>query len=80
MAANLFGAEADGSERVLDLVGDAAGDLFPGGLLLCAEQLGGVFEDEDVALMLAAQSLGGCGYFEQSDGGEQIHRAAEAGR
>jgi hypothetical protein len=35
-------------------VGDAAGDFFPGTLLLGAEEFGGVFEDEDVAEMLAA--------------------------
>ena len=29
--------------------------LFPGGLLLCAEELGGVFEDEDVAEMGCAR-------------------------
>ena len=54
VAANLLGGEADGGEGVLDLVGDAAGDFFPGGLLLGAEEFGGVFEDEDVALVLAA--------------------------
>ncbi len=56
VATDLFGGERDGSEGVLDLVGDAAGDLFPGGLLLGAEEFGGVFEDEDVALVLAASA------------------------
>ncbi len=78
VATNLFSAEADGGERVLDLVGYAAGDLFPGGLLLRAKQFGGVFEDEDIALMLAAQAFGGGGHLEQSDGGEQVHGAAES--
>ena len=50
---DLLGGEGDGRERVLDLVGDAAGDFFPGGLLLRAEELGGVFEDEDVAEVFA---------------------------
>ena len=53
MAVDLLGGERDGGERILDLVGDAAGDLFPGGLLLRAEEFGGVFEDEDVAVVLA---------------------------
>ena len=57
VALNLLGGEADGSERVFDLVGDAAGDLLPGGLLLGAEEFGGVFEDEDVALMLAVRAV-----------------------
>ena len=77
MAANLLGTEADGCEGVLDLVGDAAGDFLPCGLLLRTEQLGGVFEDEDVPLMLAARALAGGGYFEESDGGEKVHSAAE---
>jgi hypothetical protein len=53
VAANLLGAEADGSQGIFDLVGDAAGDLFPCGLLLRTEQLCGIFEDENVSLMLA---------------------------
>ena len=37
VAVNLLGGEGDGSERVLDLVGYAAGDFLPGGLLLGSE-------------------------------------------
>ncbi len=58
MAADLLGGEGDRGEGILDLVGDAAGDLFPGGLLLCAQELGGVFEDEDVALVFARRLPG----------------------
>ena len=57
VALDLLRAEADGGERILDLVGDAARDLFPGGLLLRAKQLGGIFEHEDVAVMLAADCV-----------------------
>ena len=57
VAVDLFGVERDGREGVLDLVGDAAGDFFPGALLLRAEEFGDVFEDEDVAEMFAG---GGC--------------------
>ena len=73
VAVNLLCAEADGGERILDLVGYAAGNLFPGGLLLCAKQFGGVFEDENIALVLATEALGGSGHLEQSDGGEKVH-------
>ncbi len=75
--ANLLRAEADGGERILDLVGNAAGDLLPGGLLLRTEQFGRVFEDEDVPLMFSAHALGSCRDFEQSDRGEEIHGTAE---
>ncbi len=75
VAMNLLCAEADGCEGVLDLVGYATGDLFPRGLFLCAKQFGGVFEDDNIALMLATQALGGGGHLEQSDGGEKVHGA-----
>ena len=67
-----LGVEGDGCERVLDLVSDAARDLFPGGLLLRAEEFGDVFEDEDVAEMLVG--FGGSA-FEQGDGGGDLHGA-----
>ena len=51
-------------------MGDAAGDFFPGGLLLRAEEFGGVFEDEHVAVVDAVGAGAG---FEQRDGGEQVH-------
>ena len=72
---NLFRTEADGSKRILDLVGYAAGNLLPGGLLLRAKQLGGIFEDENVALMFAAHALGGGGHLEEGDCGEKVHGA-----
>ena len=49
VAVDLFCREGDGGEGVFDFVGYAAGYFFPGGLLLGAEELGGVFKDEDVA-------------------------------
>ncbi len=81
VAADLLGGEGDGSEGIFDLVGDAAGDLLPGGLLLRAEEFGGVFEDEDVAEMVAAlrtAHAGGGSAFEQGDGGEEVGGAAVA--
>ncbi len=56
VAVDLFGGERDGCEGILDLVGYAAGDFFPGGLLLRAEEFGGVFEDEDVAAVDAGRA------------------------
>ena len=56
VAMDVLGGEGDGGERVLDLVRDAAGDLAPGGLLLCAEQLGGVLQHQDVAVVVAVGS------------------------
>ena len=53
VAADQFGVERDGRERVLDLVRDAAGDLFPGALLLRAKDFGDVFKGDDVAKMVA---------------------------
>ena len=41
------GAERDGRERILDLVSHLLRDLFPGKLALRAQQLSGVFNDED---------------------------------
>ncbi len=76
MAMDLLGGEGDGRERIFDLVGDAAGDLFPGGLLLRAEEFGGVFEDEDVAVVLVRFELASA--FEQSDGGGDLERAGAA--
>ena len=49
---DLLGVERDGGEGIFDFVGDAAGDFLPGGLLSGrVKELGGVFEDEDVAKM-----------------------------
>ena len=75
VALDQFGVERDGGERVLDLVGDAAGDFFPGALFLRAEEFGGVFEDEDVAEMLAAMpERAWRATFEQGDGGGELQR------
>ena len=70
VAVDLFRAEGDGGERILDFVGDPAGDFFPCGLLLRAEEFGGVFEDEDVAVVGARGAGAG---FEQRYCGEEIH-------
>ncbi len=72
VALDELGVERDGRERVFDLVSDAACDLFPGGLFLCAEKLGDVFEDEHVAEVLMRFS--GVA-FEEGDGGGDLERA-----
>jgi hypothetical protein len=42
---------------------------------LRAQKFGGIFEDEDIALMLAAGALGSDRHLEESDCGEKVHRA-----
>ena len=76
VALDELGVEGDGRERVLDLVSDAARDLFPGGLFLRAEELGDVFEDEDVAEMLVCFVRVA---FEEGDGGGDLQRAGGRG-
>ena len=49
---------------------DTAGDFFPRGLLLGAEEFGGIFEDEDVAVVDAVEAGAG---FEERDGDKKIH-------
>ena len=44
-----LGGELDRGQRILDLVGDAAGDVGPGGAALVEQLLGDVVEGEDVA-------------------------------
>ena len=46
-----LGGELDRGQRVLDLVGDAAGDVGPGGAALVEQLLGDVVEGEDVAAL-----------------------------
>ena len=46
MPADSFGAERDGRERILDLVGHALGHFLPGQLALSAQQLSGVFDHQ----------------------------------
>ena len=81
VALDEFGVERDGGERIFDLVGDAAGDFFPGALLLRAEEFGGVFEDEDVAEMLAVGASKSrapgrvADGFEQGDGRGEVQDA-----
>ena len=82
VAANEFGVEGDGGEGVLDLVGDAAGDFFPGALFLRAQEFGGVFEDEDVAEVFAVRAIeaasagtDGGAAFEEGDGGGEVEDA-----
>src|SRR5579883_3549588 len=59
-AAQPFGGKLDRGQRVLDLVGDAAGDVGPGRLALRRQQLGDVVEGNDEAADLAAvDALGG---------------------
>ena len=45
-----FGGKLDGRQRVLDLVGDAAGDIPPGGVALGGHQAGDVVEGQHHAL------------------------------
>jgi hypothetical protein len=75
VALDEFGVERDGSERVLDLVRDAARDFFPCTLLLREQQLGGVFDHQDVADGFAVGSRA----FEQCDGGREVQHAGAGG-
>ena len=52
-APEALGRQLDGGERVLDLVGDALGDLPPGRDTLGLQELGEVVEDDDRARILA---------------------------
>ena len=70
VTADLLGRERDRGEGVLDLVGDTAGHFLPGGLLLGAEELRSIFEDEDIA---EVGTGGGGTAFQQGDSGEEIH-------
>ena len=49
MTADAFRGERDRSQRVLDLVRDAARDLAPGGLLLRGQQVRQILKDDDVS-------------------------------
>ena len=71
-AAQALGGELDGGERVLDLVGDALGDLAPGGEALGLEELGEVVEGEHHAHVAAV------GAAQRGGRGEQGHRLAVA--
>ncbi len=51
-----LGGELDRGQRVLDLVGDAAGDVGPGGAALVEQLLGDVVEGEDMAALHLAPS------------------------
>src|SRR6516164_11313182 len=53
-----FCRQLDGSQRVLDLVRDATGDIGPGGLALSCQQFGYVVESDDEAADFAAVMLG----------------------
>jgi len=77
VAVNLFGGKGDGRERILDLVSDTAGDFFPRGLFLGAEEFGGVLEHEDVTVVAA---VGAGASLKQSDVGQQIHGAGVSAR
>ena len=48
-----LGGELDRRQRILDLMGDAPGDIGPGRLALGAQQLGHVVEGDDEAVALA---------------------------
>ena len=49
----------DRGQRVLDLVGDAAGDVGPGGAALGGDEVGDVVEGDDIAVSAARRPLGG---------------------
>ena len=76
VALDELGVERDGRERILDLVSDAACDLFPGRLFLRAEKLGDIFKDEDVAEVFMGI---GVGAFEEGDGSGDLQRAGGRG-
>jgi hypothetical protein len=59
LAPQPLGRELDRGERVLDLVGDAAGDVAPGGHALGDDELGHVVEGDDDALERAVLALAG---------------------
>ena len=54
-----LGRQLDRGQRVLDLVGDAAGDIGPGRLALRRQQFGDVVEGDDKAADLIVAVLGG---------------------
>jgi len=64
VALDELGVERDGGERVLNLMRDAACDLFPGTLLLRVQQLGGVFQNEHVTEVVTG---GACCGLQQGD-------------
>ena len=53
LAANALGRKLDRRQRILDLVGNAAGDIAPGGRALRGNELGDVVERHDTALVAA---------------------------
>ena len=58
-APQALGRELDWGQRVLDLVGDAAGDIGPSRLALRRQQLGDVVEGDDKTADIAPVMLGG---------------------
>ena len=53
-SAQAFGRELDRRQRVLDLVGDAAGDVLPGGVALRRDETGYVVEGQNKAVIRGA--------------------------
>ena len=53
-----LGRELDRRQRILDLMGDAAGDIGPGGVALGRDQIGDVVEGDDKAMPCWPCSLG----------------------
>ena len=49
MTMNALGGKSDGSQGIFYFVRNAARDLTPGGLLLCAQQIGEIFEDQNIS-------------------------------
>ena len=70
--AQALGGELDRGERVLDLVGEALGDLAPGRLPLGLDQLGEVVEDEDRASVAAVRTAQGGGRGEERQAGARL--------
>ena len=77
MAREALRGELDGSERILDFVGDAASDFLPGGGFLGVEEFGEIVEDQDIAGVGAAGSerADGDGDVEDAAGGEKLEFA-----
>jgi hypothetical protein len=74
LAAQPLGGELDRRQRVLDLVGDAAGDVAPGGHALGDDEVGHVVEGDDVCPRACRRRAGAR---RRAPGGRGRGRAAE---
>ena len=80
MAADSFRRKRDGSQRVFDFMRDPACHFPPCGLFLGLEQVGQVFEDQNIAQPLAGMLQRGHGDGSVEAGAMQCHFQLRGGR